>query len=235
MVHVPRRVHGVHVLVGAPAHQHGPLAHVADLLEQLLRGPQESGPAEHRRVAREGPVRARDGPGAAELPPLRGRRRVRGRRRQREREVLARDLGPAAGQRVRVRQRRAVRRVGRRRRGRIAVERRCRRRPRAGRGRRVGRVRREPQLLAPAVLRHVVELPRRLPEHQVLVLVLAAAPVSAARRGGHAVRAAHERRVRTYGRDVHALELVRAERKRETGKRARAEGRLRALRARAGS
>uniref|UniRef100_A0A0A9F8P0 Uncharacterized protein n=1 Tax=Arundo donax TaxID=35708 RepID=A0A0A9F8P0_ARUDO len=104
MVHV---VHGVHVeqpLVGAPVHGlRGTPAHVADLLEQLLRRPQEPGPAEHRRVAREGPVRARDCPGAAAellLPPLHGRR-VRRRRGQREREVLARDLGPAAGQRVR--------------------------------------------------------------------------------------------------------------------------------------
>jgi hypothetical protein len=194
MIHVSPRVHMVHVeqalVGGAPVRLRGPPAHVADLLEQLLRGPQEPGPPEHGRVARERPVRPRGAAGEL-LPPRRGRGRVGGRRGEREREVLARDLSPASRQRVahelRVRQRGAVRGVGRRRGGRVGVE---GRRPGAAvRVRARGVVGREPQLLAPAVLWHVVELPRGLPQRQVvLVSVLrTAAPVSTARCRGHVV------------------------------------------------
>lgn len=195
---VPRRVHVEQPVVGAPVRLPGAASDVADLLEQLLRGAQEPGAPQHGRVAREGAVWARGYTGR-ELPPRRGRR-VRGRRGERERKALARDLSPGAGRQrmgdeLRVRQR-AVRRVGRRGRGSVGVEGRGRR-PRGGRWR-ARRVGREPQLLASAVLRHVVELPRGLAEQQVLVVVVvvvlgAAAPVPTARRRGH-VSPAHERR-----------------------------------------
>jgi hypothetical protein len=166
-------------LVGCgPVHVRGRAPHVADLLEQLLRGGEEPGPAENRRVAGEGPEGAR---GGAKRPTGLLRGRVRGRGGEREREVLRRDLrrerrGEAVAVRrdeLRLRQRGAVRGVGRRGGGRVGVEPRRRRRPRrpgvllvlvlrGGSGGVRGRVvvRREPQLLAAAVLRHVVELLR---------------------------------------------------------------------------
>lgn len=69
-----------------------------------------------------------------------------------------------------VRQRGAVRRVGGG--GRVGVEGHRGQRPGPRRGRGVRGVRREPQLLAAAVLRHVVELARRGLAKQQLVLVL---------------------------------------------------------------
>jgi hypothetical protein len=87
-------LHAEHTLVGERVQVRGPSADVTDLFEQLLRGAQEPGPPEDGRVARERAVRPRGYP-RGELPPRRGRR-VRGRRREREREVLARDLDPGA-------------------------------------------------------------------------------------------------------------------------------------------
>lgn len=58
---------------GAPVYSRCRASHVADLLEQLLRGGEEPGPSEHRRVAGEGPERAR-GRGGERPPRLRGRR-----------------------------------------------------------------------------------------------------------------------------------------------------------------
>jgi hypothetical protein len=185
------RIRVEQVLVGdAPADARGGASHVADLLEQLLRGREEPGPPEHRRVAGEGSVR-----------PLQPRRR-RGRvgRGGRERQVLRRDL---RGEAVR-----HVRGVGRRRGGGVGVERRRRRRgrwPRPGmvvvrvRGRvvLVRRVRRrEPQLVAPAVLRHVVQLSsdvlrvvvqQELAVAVVLVLGVGAVPARGGRHGERAI------------------------------------------------
>jgi hypothetical protein len=121
-------LHGIRVeqvLVGdAPVDARGRASRVADLLEQLLRGREEPGPPEHRRVARERSVRP--------LPPRRRRGRV-----GRERQVLR---GEAVRHELRLRrQRGAVRGVGRRRGGGVGVERRRRRRwDRGGGGARAG-------------------------------------------------------------------------------------------------
>jgi hypothetical protein len=187
-------LHGIRVeqvLVGdAPVDARGRASRVADLLEQLLRGREEPGPPEHRRVARERSVRP--------LPPRRRRGRV-----GRERQVLR---GEAVRHELRLRrQRGAVRGVGRRRGGGVGVERRRRRRwgrwPRTGvvevrvRGRVVvrGVRRREPQLLAPAVLRHVVQLPgdvlRAVLHKELAVAVAVLLGAVPARGGRHGERA----------------------------------------------